>query len=89
MCQEASRGRPGTSRGILGVSWELPGHARGAIWTPEGTPWEPFGLHFGCLFCPFFFSEFRGAFLNSFGMHYGSILAPFLDLKSTLEALGR
>ena len=73
---------------ILGVSRGLPGQARGAFWTPEGPPWEPFGLHFGCLFQLFFSVEFRGAFFNDFGRHSGSILAPFWDPKSTSGALG-
>ena len=83
-----SRGGPGRARGILGVSGGLPGGSRGALSTPQHPPWEPSGLHFGCLFgyfCPLNFQLF---FFYNFGRHSGSIFAPFWLTKSASEPPG-
>ena len=76
-----SRGGPGRARGILGVSRGLPGGSRGALWTPQHPPWEPSGLHFGCLFRCFFPLNFE---LHFFRILDG-ILAPFLVIFGSLN----
>ena len=45
--KNGAREGPGAVPGDHGGPRALPGEARGAIWTPEGLPWEPFGLNFG------------------------------------------
>ena len=50
IAKNGAREGPGEVPGDRGGPWGLPGDARGAVWTPEGPPWEPFGLNFGYLF---------------------------------------
>ena len=76
-----SRGGPGRALGILGVSRGLPGGSRGTLWTPQHPPWEPSGLHFGCLFRCFFPLNFE---LHFFRILDG-ILAPFLVIFGSLN----
>ena len=73
---------------ILGVSRGLQGQAWGAFWTPEGPPWEPFGLHFGCLFSYVFHLNFEVPFLMISGGILGPFWLRFWDPKSTSGALG-
>ena len=68
-----SRAGPGRARGILGVSRGVPGGSPGALWTSQHPPWDPSGLHFGCLFGYFFPLNFE---LHFFRISDG-IPAPF------------